>query len=225
MNKLLTTIIVVLIITAIVLGNVMVCGVVKSSAWCQLWPHLTLSKIVQFIQSSGYWGIGVSIGIMMIHSFIPFPAEFVAIANGMVYGAFWGTVITWVGAMFGAFLAFGLARKLGRRFVHRILTQGNSQKVDGWVENYGRLTLFISRLIPVIAFNLINYVAGLTKISWWTFAWTTGLGILPMTILMVVLGSEITTLQWRIWVLVIAAVLILWFIVLRFIRHYRAKLP
>jgi len=225
LNKLITTIIVILIITAIILGNVMVCGVVKSSAWCQWWPHLTLSKIVQFIQSSGYWGIGVSIGIMMIHSFIPFPAEFVAIANGMVYGAFWGTVITWVGAMFGAFLAFGLARLLGRQFVYRIITLENSQKVDGWVKNYGGQTLFISRLIPVIAFNLINYVAGLTKVSWWTFAWTTGLGILPITILMVVVGSEITTLSWRIWVFVIAAGLILWFIINLLIRNYRAKLP
>lgn len=221
MNKLITTIIVILIITAIILGNVMVCGVVKSSAWCQWWPHLTLSKIVQFIQSSGYWGIGVSIGIMMIHSFIPFPAEFVAIANGMVYGALWGSVITWVGAMLGAFLAFGLARMLGRQFVHRILTQKNSQKVDGWVDNYGGQTLFISRLIPVIAFNLINYVAGLTNISWWTFAWTTGLGILPMTIIMVVVGSEITTLPLSMWAFIIAAGLILWFILHRFIRNHR----
>ena len=222
MNKLITTIIVILIITAIILGNVMVCGVVKSSAWCQWWPHVTLSKIVQFIQSSGYWGIGVSIGIMMIHSFIPFPAEFVAIANGMVYGAFWGTVITWVGAMFGAFLAFGLARLLGRQFVYRIITLENSQKVDGWVENYGVHTLFISRLIPVIAFNLINYVAGLTKISWWTFAWTTGLGILPMTIIMVVVGSEIKTLPLSMWVFIIAAGLILWFIIHRITRNHRA---
>jgi len=221
LNKLITTIIVILIITAIILGNVMVCGVVKSSAWCQWWPHLTLSKIVQFIQSSGYWGIGVSIGIMMIHSFIPFPAEFVAIANGMVYGALWGSVITWVGAMLGAFLAFGLARMLGRQFVHRILTQKNSQKVDGWVDNYGGQTLFISRLIPVIAFNLINYVAGLTNISWWTFAWTTGLGILPMTIIMVVVGSEITTLPLSMWAFIIAAGLILWFILHRFIRNHR----
>lgn len=44
------------------------------------------------------------------YTFLPFPAEFVAIANGMVHGAFWGTVITWAGAMLGAFLSFGLTR-------------------------------------------------------------------------------------------------------------------
>ena len=42
---------------------------------------------------------------MVLHSFIPFPAEFLAIANGMVFGPVLGTVITWSGAMAGALLA------------------------------------------------------------------------------------------------------------------------
>jgi membrane protein DedA with SNARE-associated domain len=37
---------------------------------------------------------------------------------------------------------------------------------------------------------LINYGAGLTKISWWTFTWTTGVGILPITIIMVTMGNN-----------------------------------
>ncbi|MEE8392980.1 MAG: redoxin family protein, partial [Rhodospirillales bacterium] len=45
----------------------------------------------------GAWGVGASIGIMVLHSFVPFPAELVAFANGMIYGPFWGTVITWTG--------------------------------------------------------------------------------------------------------------------------------
>ena len=59
------------------------------------------------IQSWGAWGVFASIGLMILHSFLPFPAEFLAIANGMVYGPLWGTAITWTGAMLGAFLAFG----------------------------------------------------------------------------------------------------------------------
>jgi len=39
----------------------------------------------------------------------------------------------------------------------------------------------------VISFNLINYAAGLTTISWWTFTWATALGILPLTCLMVLM--------------------------------------
>jgi uncharacterized membrane protein YdjX (TVP38/TMEM64 family) len=41
----------------------------------------------------------------------------------------------------------------------------------------------------VIAFNLINYAAALTEISWWTFVWATGVGILPLTVLLAVAGD------------------------------------
>jgi uncharacterized membrane protein YdjX (TVP38/TMEM64 family) len=58
---------------------------------------------------------------MVIHSFIPFPAEFVAFDKGLVYGPVWGSVITWVGAMLGAVAGFGVARWFGRLFVESIL--------------------------------------------------------------------------------------------------------
>jgi uncharacterized membrane protein YdjX (TVP38/TMEM64 family) len=60
----------------------------------------------------------------------------------------------------------------------------------------------------VIAFNLINYAAGLTKVSWWTFLWTTGVGILPLTALMVYMGSHMRSLSWE-WLLATSAACIL----------------
>ena len=55
------------------------------------------------------------------------------------------------------------------------------------------MSLLIGRLIPLIAFNLINYAAALTEISWWTFLWATGIGILPLTILLNVVGNQMLT--------------------------------
>ena len=91
------------------------------------WPHFSLDEVLQFIRSSGSWGV------IVIHSFIPFPAELVAIANGMIYGSFWGIVITWSGAMMGACVAFALARKLGRPFVIKFLNQHQQDKLDVWI--------------------------------------------------------------------------------------------
>jgi uncharacterized membrane protein YdjX (TVP38/TMEM64 family) len=84
-----------------------------------------------------------------------------------------------------------------------MLTKKNSRKVDQWSARYGGEMILISRFIPVISFNLINYVAGITRISWWTFAWTTGLGILPMTLLMVIMGEQIKNLSWWVWLLLL----------------------
>ena len=53
------------------------------------------------------------------------------------------------------------------------------------------------RLIPVIAFNLINYAAGLARVRWWTFTWTTALGIVPLVFLMVAAGDQLKNLPLR----------------------------
>ena len=100
------------------------------------------------IRSWGAWGVAGSIGLMVLHSFVPFPAEILAIANGMVYGPFWGTVVTWVGAMLGAFLAFGLARRLGRPFVRAVVPAPRWQAVDSWSRRHGGGTLLIKPARP-----------------------------------------------------------------------------
>ena len=175
----------------------------------------TVEGTVALIRSWGSWGVLGSIALMVVHSFVPFPAEIVACANGMVYGPFWGTVITWVGAMLGAAAAFGLARLLGWPFVRRILTAEHRERLAAWSSQRGAAALLISRFIPVIAFNLINYAAGLAGISWWTFLWTTGLGILPLTAVFTIMGDRLLTLPVWIWVLLGAVVLIGWIIVER----------
>lgn len=195
---------------AYVVFTQLLCGLASWAEWCAAWPRFTMAEIEHYIKEAGPWGVAVSLGLMVLHSFVPFPAEFIAMANGMVYGAFWGTVITWSGAMLGAYLAFGLSRKLGRSFVYRMLERKNALEVEKWSESYGGGAVFVMRFIPVISFNLINYAAGLTAVSWWTFTWATGLGILPITVLMVVMGSKMAAMPWYGWLLFIALGIAIW---------------
>lgn len=152
--------------------------------------------LAERIDTMGAWGCAAVIGLMVIHSFVPFPAEFLAIAAGGIYGTVVGTALIWVGAMLGAALSFALARRLGRPFAEAVLSERQRDALDGWTDDKGAMALLSSRFVPVIAFNLINYAAGLTKVSWWTFLWTTGLGILPLTALMVGMGSHMRELSW-----------------------------
>jgi len=177
------------------------------------------------IHSWGIWGVLASLGLMVLHSFVPFPAEFVALANGMVYGHIWGTVITWLGAMLGAALAFGLARRLGRPFVARMVARKDWQAMDDWAAENGWQVILIARFIPVIAFNLINYAAGLSRLTWWQFLWTTGVGILPLTVLMVVMGENLESFGWESWTLLLFGGTLLWFFLRRKLRRPLARSP
>jgi uncharacterized membrane protein YdjX (TVP38/TMEM64 family) len=175
------------------------------AAACGLWWYLDLKLSAESIEAAilllGAWSVAASIGLMVLHSFVPFPAEFLALANGMIYGPLWGTAITWTGAMLGAFAAFGLARSLGRPLAERMVSQRHLERLDAWAEQDGWRALLLARFVPVIAFNLINYAAGLSWVRWRTFAWTTGLGILPLTVLMVAFGDALERLPWTLWLL------------------------
>ncbi len=172
----------------------------------------------QMIAEMGFWGQFGVIALMIIHCFVPFPAEFVALAAGSVYGVFYGTMLTWCGAMIGAMLSFGLTRMFGQPIVSWLLTKRQKALLDQWTEDQGAMTLLISRFIPVIAFNLINYAAGLTRVSWWTFFWTTGVGILPLTALMVYMGSQMRHLSWQS-LLILSAICIVIMAVLHWYRR------
>lgn len=195
---------------------------VGAGAWW-LWPtefsiggESTIEGMVAQIRFWGPWAALGSIVLMVVHSFLPFPSEIIAVANGMVFGPFWGSLITWVGAMLGAISTFGLVRLLGRPFVHRMLSGSQLRRLSDWSSTRGGGALLIGRLIPVIAFNLLNCGAALTGISWWTFIWATGLGILPLTILLNVFGDSILTMTTWNWVwLLLGALAVLGWILAR----------
>jgi len=188
-----------------------------------LWPLMpgaqsAVRDVEALIRSWGAWGVLGSIGLMVAHSFLPFPSEIIALANGMLYGPLWGTVITWVGAMLGAAAAFGVVRTLGQPVLLRLIPASNRARLSRWSHEQGGLALLVARLIPVIAFNLINYAAALTEITWWTFLWATGLGILPLTIILAVLGDNVLNMPSWGWALLLAAVVAAWLLLPRWRR-------
>ncbi|MVO16319.1 TVP38/TMEM64 family protein [Parasedimentitalea huanghaiensis] len=156
----------------------------------------TPEALADQLRATGAWAPVAIIALMVLHSFIPFPAEILAICAGAVFGTLVGSALVWVGAMLGALAAFGLSRKLGRSVIQSWLSKGQSARLDEWTDQQGTFTLLISRFIPVIAFNLINYAAGLTRVRLWTFVWTTGLGIVPITVLSAYLGAHMKNMSW-----------------------------
>jgi uncharacterized membrane protein YdjX (TVP38/TMEM64 family) len=162
------------------------------------------------------WGAAApiaSVGLMVLHSFLPFPAELLAVANGMLFGFGFGLLVTWAGAMLGALLAFALARSLGQPFVRRRLGERRWAQLEAWTSGAGIEALILARLTPVISFNLVNYAAGLAGVRWWRFTWTTAVGILPITIASVLVGSHMAVIPWQIWgaaVLAIAGLMLLY---------------
>jgi len=158
---------------------------------------MSAADVESLVKGWAPWTWLASIALMVLHSFVPLPAEIIALANGMLFGPWWGVVVTWIGAMLGAVLAYGLARALGRPAVRGLVPARHWARLEAIPVRAG--PLLVIRLMPVISFNLVNYAAGLLGVPLWRFLWTTALGILPIVVTMVVLGRELMAAPWWVW--------------------------
>jgi uncharacterized membrane protein YdjX (TVP38/TMEM64 family) len=162
-----------------------------------LFKHGATDVFVNYIRSFGIWAPIISILLMIFQALAaPLPAFLIAGANGIVFGIGWGSLVSWLGGMAGAFVSFVLARALGRDFVNR-MTKGKArlEKVDKMSSNHGFKIILVARLLPFISFDVISYLAGLSKMKTSTFLWSTGLGMIPGTVLYTALGHDLAQAQ------------------------------
>lgn len=177
-----------------------------------------VEDMVAWLRSTGAWAPLAVIVLMVLHSFVPFPAEILALCAGAIFGTLLGAALIWTGAMLGALVAFWIARQLGQETVRGWMSEAQARQLDAWTDERGALALLAARLIPVIAFNLINYAAGLTRVRLWTFMWTTALGILPVTLLCTWFGARMLGMDWPVLAAVSAVLLIVLLVMHRLAR-------
>jgi uncharacterized membrane protein YdjX (TVP38/TMEM64 family) len=152
--------------------------------------NLNGERISGWVAAAGAWG---PIIIMSLMAFAivasPIPSAPIALAAGAAYGHTIGTIYIAIGAEIGAMVAFALARYLGRD----MLTRWFGDKVDkGWLGSQNALTftVFASRLMPFISFDIVSYAAGLSRLHFWRFAVATLAGIVPASFVLAHFGNE-----------------------------------
>lgn len=123
----------------------------------------------------------VYIAVYAVATALAIPGSVLTLAGGAMFGAIGGTAYTTLGANLGANAAFGIARSLGRGGVER-LGGSRLEKLDRATESHGFRGLLTLRLIPAVPFNALNFGAGLTSMSWTTYASATAVGIFPGTV-------------------------------------------
>jgi uncharacterized membrane protein YdjX (TVP38/TMEM64 family) len=114
--------------------------------------------------------------------FSPLPSVPVDIAGGLAFGWALATVYTVIGGMIGATVNFYMARWLGRHFVERKIGRQAMTQIDTLAERTGFKFVFAARLLPLFNFDWVSYAAGLTLISFRTYAIASVLGMLAPVI-------------------------------------------
>lgn len=201
---------------AAVAGAVVVLGLLGwwfdgalGDAW-RWFRGIDVASLRAMIQDLGPWAPLASIGLMVIHAFVPFPLEFLAIANGLVFGALGGIAITWFSMVLSSWVGYAAARFAGK-LVYRVAPGDRLRRMEKWTRRRSDWELVAVRFIPIISFSVLNLAMGLLGIRFWRFTWTTAVGIIPIVVVSVLTGHLLTFGPWG-WIAVGAVVLayVLW---------------
>lgn len=148
-------------------------------------------ELADWLKSFGAWAVLISIVVMIIQTIAtPVPLFLVAGANGFIFGVAWGILITLVGALLGATVAFYLARMIARDYFSRRLAKYMPQ-VEEMSKNTGAKMIFLARLVPILPSSIISYAAGLSKVSFVGFFVASVFGKLPEIIIYTFLGHSL----------------------------------
>ncbi len=149
------------------------------------------AKLNESIIQWGFMGPLAVIGLMTLAVVIsPIPSAPIALASGLAYGHFWGTVYIIIGAETGAVIAFFIARSLGYEAMKKRF--GNRLSV-GLLGSQNVMTGLVAalRLIPFMSFDIVSYAAGLTPLKPWRFALATLVGVIPVSFALAHFGGEL----------------------------------
>ena len=146
-----------------------------------------------WIEGLGLLGPLAVVGLMAANIVAsPLPGGPILIAAGAAYGPVWAALYGLIGIEIGSLIAFLLARVLGADIVRRWLGERATRRLEG-SEGTLMAIVFVSRLIPIISFDVVSYAMGLTPLRLWRFALANLAGIIPMTLLLVLVGDGIIT--------------------------------
>ncbi len=146
------------------------------------------SGIAEWFNSQGNLGPLLLLLLMMLAVVVgPIPTLPVTAAAGLAFGLLPGALLSIIGAMTGAMIAFTLARLLGREALRARLPTNPLFGFQG-SQRLLLLTVLVTRLVPIFSFALVSYAAGVTAITPGRFALGTVVGMLPMTLVFASLG-------------------------------------
>lgn len=140
--------------------------------------NLSAEEIRSFVDKAGWFAPLLYIAIYAVRPFLLFPASILSLAGGLLFGVITGTILIVAGATIGAVLSFNTAKKLGRNIAEKEWS-GHAGYLQAQLEENGFLYILLIRLIPLFNFDMISYLAGISKVKLKPFFLGTLTGIIP----------------------------------------------
>ncbi|CAN6481967.1 unnamed protein product [Victoria cruziana] len=152
--------------------------------------------LVWIKQNLGPWG-----PLVLAIAYIPLtvlavPASILTLGGGYLFGLPIGFLADSIGATIGATAAFLLGRTIGKPLVmSKLKDYPQFQAVAIAIQRSGFKIVLLLRLVPLLPFNMLNYLLSVTPVSISEYMMASWLGMMPITFALVYVGTTLKDLS------------------------------
>jgi uncharacterized membrane protein YdjX (TVP38/TMEM64 family) len=171
---------------------------------------LTAEHLGRLLDGAGLWAPVLFMAIYCAAVCLLVPGSVMTAVGAVLFGAYWGFIYVFLGAMAGAVLAFLIGRHLGRDFAASLIGE-RLRKYDEAIERNGFATVLYLRLI-YFPYTPMNFGMGLTRVRFRDYVAGSALGMLVGTFVLTFLfgtlrevwagGQWAQLLQWKVFLAV-----------------------
>ncbi|KAK1372964.1 TVP38/TMEM64 family membrane protein slr0305 family [Heracleum sosnowskyi] len=144
----------------------------------------------------GPWGPLVLALAYIPLTILAVPASVLTLGGGYLFGLPVGFVADSIGATIGATAAFLLGRTIGRPYVKsKLKNYPKFQAVTVAIQRSGFKIVLLLRLVPLLPFNMLNYLLSVTPVRLVEYMLASWLGMMPVTFALVYVGTTLKDLS------------------------------
>jgi uncharacterized membrane protein YdjX (TVP38/TMEM64 family) len=149
--------------------------------------------VVEWVRSLGPRGAMIYSLIYVVGAVFFVPETLLTAASGFLYGPIYGTLLVAPASVLAASISFLLTRSVARDWVAKHVARSpRFTAIDHGVGKHGFKIVLLIRLQPVfLPFAVLNYGLGLTRVRLRDYVLASAIGMLPINILYVYLGSAL----------------------------------
>ncbi|KAK1428258.1 hypothetical protein QVD17_17088 [Tagetes erecta] len=124
------------------------------------------------------------------------PASVLTLGGGYLFGLPVGFVADSIGATLGATAAFLVGKTIGRSYViSKLKKYPKFQAIAIAIQRSGFKIVLLLRFVPLLPFNVLNYLLSVTPVRLWEYMLATWLGMMPITFMFVYIGTTLKDLS------------------------------
>lgn len=121
----------------------------------------------QAILDTKQWGVITYIGLTVLGVvLLPLPGPVTVLIGVAIYGPLWAFVLSVIGTIAGAIIAFALGKVFGKKLVSWMIGEDKYEKYSALLVEKGRFVFVLMMLFPGFPDDILCLVAGATDMSY-----------------------------------------------------------